>query len=336
MHEFLEIMDEGSDDANLIGQGPYVMDESFLFESDVDMLSHTGSGSNASTATGEKTPPRDDDWNSFCRPFDWTEATPGRGWTPQSLSMSQQSGASWSSDVSSCVSSPSSKGTSTRSRVPGNPAALQVASLEAALGATCGCRRGPNDKFCMEGFNIGDVFRLRYERSRLTGTEDSERRKQDLQRALSNGTKHCRIVVEGRPLCLQAYCMLFNINWASMRRSWSQLTQGTRVQGRGRPKGSSSEICSSTRGMEAYAWLKAWIEVFEDQDPVGTVYKFVVNYISVADLHEQYCRDLEASQVGAGAKALSARAFARVWSQFKREEKVRVRRKANTTTKCQG
>ena len=96
-----------------------------------------------------------------------------------------------------------------------------------------------------------------------------------------------------------------------------------------------SGILSSARGLQAYAWLKTWIEIIGDEDPVGQKYKYVINYILPPELYEEYCKDIMAYRVGESEQVLSGRAFARVWAHFKRQERVRVRRKANTTTKCE-
>ena len=105
----------------------------------------------------------------------------------------------------------------------------------------------------------------------------------------------------------------------------------------GRPRGSSGASPGTTpRAQDAYAWLKQWIEVFGDLDPVGTKYKYVVSYILPADLHEEYMRDFTFTGLARTLHPLSQRSFTRVWHLFINQEKVRVRQKANTTTKCRG
>jgi hypothetical protein len=190
--------------------------------------------------------------------------------------------------------------------------------------------------YCMSKFDIGAIFRLRYSRSKLSKTEDMAKRNSDLTRAAQKDDKKCVMDVESKSICLLAYCMLFDINWSSMRRSWARMVNGDQVQDVGRPKGSSGSSATSARSHDAYAWLKRWIEIFGDLDPVGQKFKYVVNYILPADLHEEYSRDFAFSGMARNIFPLSQRSFTRVWSLFINWERVRVRRKANTTTKCRG
>ena len=264
--------------------------------------------------------------------FDWDEAVPGNIGTPQSMVSSSQtsSSASARSTLSPCSTK------SRRVRVPSNPDSLTQPSIEQALGADCSCRRRPNGVKCMTCFDIGDIFRLRYARHKMSFAESAQIKRCDLEQAFSSGAETCRIMVEGKSICLQAYCMLYNLNWSSARRSWAQLADGQRRGAVGRPTGSSGGVMSSAKGLQAYAWLKSWIEVAADEDPVGLKYKYIVNYILPSELYGEYAAELTANRICQSELPLSRRAFTRIWSLFKIEEKLRVRRKANTTTKCEG
>ncbi len=302
-----------------------------LFHSDQSSQSNSqSSGAIVSGSEHTDSPTNYEDGDSDFGTFDWQEAVPGNGWTPQSLARSSQG---------SIASTPSCSSSSHRKPARGSPDSLGVPSIEAALGAQCRCRMDIQGKNCMSHFNIGDVFRLRHTRSKMTATEIIAQRHSDLNRALEVAclSGNCRILVNGHSICLQAYCMLFNINLASMRRTWRNLSMGIYGhQGMGRPRGSSGGVISSVRGMQAYAWLKTWMEVSADQDPVGQHYKYTINFILPSDLYEEYHADFVTNKVEIAETALSGRAFARVWSHFKKVEQVRVRRKANTTTKCSG
>ncbi len=266
--------------------------------------------------------------------FDWQDAVPINGPGLQSLLFSSQSSSSASTDACLSPSSVSSK--SGRSRVSGNPACLSQTSIEAAAGAGCNCRQGPQGGPCMTSFDVGDIYRLRYRRLKMSFSEALQHRNNDLEQAYERGMNTCRVDVEGRSVCLQAYCMLFNINWSSARRSWSRLVYGEGRRTMGRPKGSSGGVLSTPKGMKAYAWLKSWIQLAGDEDPVGLKYKFTVNFVVPKELYQEYCVDHASNQVLEVDPPLSCRSFSRVWTLFKKQECVRVRKKANTTTKCQG
>ena len=196
-----------------------------------------------------------------------------------------------------------------------------------------------NGLSCMRHFDIGEIFRFRYGRSNMSCSEALEARQKDLKMALEANTGEgvCCVQVKSHTICLRAYCMLFDINYASMKRTWRRLSNGSGGhEPLGRPRGSSGGVLSSARGMQAYAWLKTWIEISGDQDPVGHPYKYIISFVLPADLYEEYVKDFAVAQLGTTESVLSGRAFARVWTHFKSQERVRVRRKANTTTKCQG
>ena len=270
--------------------------------------------------------------------FDWLGIAPGNGWTPQSMSMSMSMSVSSSQGSSASISSAGGS-SSRRRRVTGSPDSLAIPNLEAAVGARCSCVTNALGQNCMGHFDIGDVFRLRHARSKMTPSEALEQRYNDLNLALQtagNSPTHCRLQIRGHSICLQAYCMLYDFNLASMRRTWRRFSAGIHGQhSMGRPRGSSGGVMSTARGMQAYAWLLTWIEVSGDQDPVGHPYKYIINFVLPAELYEEYHRDFTSNQIGLAETALSGRAFARVFAHFRRQEKVRVRRKANTTTKCQ-
>ena len=145
--------------------------------------------------------------------------------------------------------------------------------------------------------------------------------------------------MDGKSVCLSAYCMLFDYNASSMRRSWSKIKDGNGIQQTGRPKGSyhiSDLIGNSVLKQSCYAWLKSWTEVVADEDPVGIKYKLVLNFVRLQDLYQEYKNHFLANSVLIDDTSLSQRRFGDVWEYFKGEEKIRVRRKANTTTKCSG
>jgi hypothetical protein len=307
----------------------FLVDASLLYESEqsMDSMSDPSDSSSLGGVARTLSFTEDDPDLHGHDSFDWLEAIPGNGWTPQSLTMSSQGSTS---------SSPSP---SRRRKVSGGPETLALPSLEAAAGGHCKCALSSDGLSCMRHFDIGDIFRFRHARTKMSSSEVLELRQNDMKMALQTNhtSDHCLLHVKNQTICLRAYCMLFDINYASMKRSWRRLSNGSGCQYvLGRPRGSFGGVLSSVRGMQAYAWLKTWIEISGDQDPVGHPYKYIISFVLPADLYEEYAKDFAAAQLGTAETVLSGRAFARVWGHFKSQEKVRVRRKANTTTKCQG
>ena len=220
-------------------------------------------------------------------------------------------------------------------------ASLDPTNITAAANLRCGCSGAslsPSARVqcCMDLFNVGDIFRLRYAFGRLSPSEQQDARNRDIQEAFERNQTTCRIKVEGNRICLRAYCALYNINWSSMRRSWSRLGGGGHGRALGRPKGSTGLAGFSQKRSEAYAWLKTWVELSGDEDPVGHPYRFVVNYIVASELYKDFKQECEASSVYLSKGIVAERSFRRIWAHFCVQEKVRIRRKANTTTKCDG
>jgi hypothetical protein len=231
-----------------------------------------------------------------------------------------------------------------KARVRVNHVALSNRRLEPSriariLCQTCSCARFLAGKPCMSHFSYGSISGHRYSRSKLGPTEEYSLRTSDLQAAFAANPLDCRVLVDGKSICMSAYCMIFDYNASSMRRSWSKIKAGNGVQPTGRPKGSfqvSDPIGKNILKQSCYAWLKSWTEVVADEDPVGIKYKLVLNFVRVQDLYQEYKNHFLANSVLIDDTSLSLRRFGDVWEYFKGEEKIRVRRKANTTTKCSG
>jgi len=247
------------DDSSSHGRPLYAMDDEFLFMP-CPPRPHTLVSSEEDAGVTD-----DDDQEPTDGTFDWRESTPGNGWTQRSLAEAFQQVSESPGEVCSQSSSlvPPAFESPRHQKM-----SLQVASIEAAACARCKC---PPSMYCMSKFDIGVVFRLRYARSKLSKQAEMAARNSDLARAAQKTTKKCIIDVEGKDICLQAYCILFDINWSSMRRSWARLVNGQANQDMGRPRGSSGRSPGTTpRSQDAYAWLKQWIEVFGDLAPLAT------------------------------------------------------------------
>ena len=216
---------------------------------------------------------------------------------------------------------------------------LDPGRIEKLLDQPCPCTRLVGGRSCMRHFNFGSIAGLRHARNKLGSTAEYQLRTSNLMTAAQGSTKDCRLVIDGKSICLPAYCMIFDYNASSMRRSWSKIKQGLGILPVGRPKNtaaSSDPIADSILKQSCYAWLKAWAEVIADVDPVGIKYKPAVSYVRPKELHEEYVKHYMSNTVLLDSSPLSLRRFTEVWKYFQVKEKIRVRRKANTTTKCSG
>ena len=216
---------------------------------------------------------------------------------------------------------------------------LDPKRIETILGQRCPCARLVGGRPCMDNFDYGTVSGHRHARGKLGAAAEFDLRSRNLLAAAERSTRDCRLLLDGKSICLRAYCMIFDYNESSMRRSWSKVKQGLGIRSVGRPKGSQANpdpIGDNVLKQSCFAWLKAWADVIADVDPVGIKYKLVVNFVRPQDLYDEYVRHYISSSVLLADTPLSFRRFCVVWEYFKREGKIRVRRKANTTTKCSG
>ena len=90
----------------------------------------------------------------------------------------------------------------------------------------------------------------------------------------------------------------------------------------------------SSKNIQCYAWLKDWVSTIGDDDPVGKSSKKIINFVSCKELHDEYCKNYNLYSILGSDHPLSVRRFQVIWEYFLVKEQVRVRRKANTTTKC--
>ena len=220
-----------------------------------------------------------------------------------------------------------------------NEKRLDPKRIEKVLDQPCPCARRIGGRSCLVNFDFGAIAGLRHARVKLGAAEEYHLRATNLNDAASRSTTECRLFVSGKSVCLRAYCMVFDYNESSMRRSWSKVKQGLGVRSVGRPRGpqlSLDPIGDNIQKQSCYAWLKAWVDVIADVDPVGIKYKLAVNYVRPQDLYDEYVRHYNSNTLLLSDLPLSFRRFCVVWEHFKTQEKIRVRRKANTTTKCSG
>ena len=114
-------------------------------------------------------------------------------------------------------------------------------------------------------------------------------------------------------------------------------------EGAGRPKKTREDLQddkllgpSSPDQQYIQAWLNEWIEIEGDHDPVGDECQYVLDLVDCKDVYEEFIADYGANTIFSGCRQPSERTFRRVWEWWVVENRVRIRDKKNTTTKCQG
>ena len=210
--------------------------------------------------------------------------------------------------------------------------------IQKVLNQSCPCERLRGGKPCLRNFSFANICELRFARSTWGPAQEYQARQEALQAAAAANASEFRLSVNQHLVCLTAYCMIYDYNCSSMRRSWSAVKTGLGIQPTGRPRGSHhlDPVGSSTKNLACYSWMKEWLDTMADVDPVGLKYKFTINYVGSKDLYQEYAKHYLINHILLADQPLSHRRFAEIWQHFKQQEKVRVRKKANTTTKCVG
>jgi len=85
-----------------------------------------------------------------------------------------------------------------------------------------------------------------------------------------------------------------------------------------------------------YAWLNEWLEAEADVDPTGDECKYTIDLVESRDVYEEFVGDYKANTVFIGSNVPSERTFKRVWDKWIVQNRIRIRDKKNTTTKCGG
>jgi hypothetical protein len=213
-----------------------------------------------------------------------------------------------------------------------------VEAIDLIVGDICPCSKKPAGRNCLSLFKPNEVWELRARRWGLSAHEDQKMRISELTAGLHVNHLHPRIMVMGKNVCLQAYCNVFGYNRTSVSRTLSKARKGLGMAPVGRPKNpdeGKDVLGHSRKNLECYAWLKDWMESVGDDDPVGKTCKKVINFVTVQEIYKEYCKHYSLNTLSLHDKPLSERRLRKIWQLFQEQEHVRVRRKANTTTKCE-
>lgn len=211
-------------------------------------------------------------------------------------------------------------------------------NIQMCLAETCCCSLRAGGQYCLRHFDAPAVWGLRQARWNLSAKEDQLLRHNDISAGILVNSRQPRMLVQGKLICLKAYCLVYGYLRTSIMRSLAAVRKGQGCVPVGRPVLTATEkedvVGLSPKNIQCYAWLKDWVSTVGDDDPVGKSCKKVINFVSTKELHEEYCKNYNLYSILESDRPLSERRFRAIWEHFVSKEQVRVRRKANTTTKC--
>ena len=186
---------------------------------------------------------------------------------------------------------------------------------------------------CTSLVSLEEAFGLRSEHEELTPYEEYQLRVKELKGGLVDGIERCYPVLRGKRICVKGYSSIMGINYRCIARLVSTLRGGGDYHPPGRPSGQRKD---NYRVEHAYAFLLEWIKYAGDAAVVPGTWKWSIFFLSAQDVHNIYKNDFDKTMLGSIEGPLSLRRFREVWKDFKGKEKVRIRRKCNITTKCEG
>ena len=154
------------------------------------------------------------------------------------------------------------------------------------------------------------------------------------------GIRKCTPALLGRTVCMKAYSMLTGHSYTSMSADNKRIYADCVFPKIGRPKKTllksktDSTLSSTQTAQYLLAWLREWLNYNADSHPTGHEHSWSVNYIQKRKLYSDYCDSLKAT--GSLQMRCSLRTMYRVWKYFIESERVYVRLKCRTSTKCRG
>jgi hypothetical protein len=202
----------------------------------------------------------------------------------------------------------------------------------------CSCTKTETDHCCHNQFETWEIVKLRTERLSMTLKEQTSRRNHDIVMGYGNlaqSTK-CMPMLSNRRVCLKGYCIVmgWNYNWVCTglkglrKRSHENSHYAVQPHVRFRRKAVFTEECKS--------WIRGWIQVTGDHDPTGEQQSYSINFVDIGQLHKIYVNEMRKSDMEVTARVASLRTFRREFQDICKEERVRIRKKINTSTKCKG
>ncbi len=228
-------------------------------------------------------------------------------------------------------------------------ARLQVDNMEKALLQPCSCTRTSKflKKSCHAMFNVGEILNMRRERVLMDQSTERKLCIEELTQAANHPDQRifvgCKLV-PFRECCIGGYILAYGLSRSTVHRMRQQLKgeAGMNV-GAGRPKKTREDIeddidvgPSSSDHQYIHAWLNEWLELEGDKDPVGDECVYVLDLIDCKDVYEEFVADYNANTIFIGTRIASERTFKRVWDWWIVKNRIRIRDKKNTTTKCSG
>lgn len=206
----------------------------------------------------------------------------------------------------------------------------------------CFCATAENSN-CLDQFTHQEVYQIRLEiiNQGPQGSIDARRRDARAGILLNRhiGIRKCTPTILGRTVCMKAYSLLTGHSYTSMATDNTRIYADCAFERIGRPRKTISKsirdcTLSSQKSQLLLAWLCEWLKYNADSHPTGHEHSWSMNFIRRKTVYAEYCHSMDSS--GTPEAVPSLRTMYRVWKYFTESERIYVRMKCKTSTKCRG
>lgn len=211
------------------------------------------------------------------------------------------------------------------------------------LNQHCSCfRRSGNN--CISHFNCDEVYGIRLSIVNLHFQASMDIRRQELRDGFminsDRGVRKCTPLLLGRRVCLKAYSIITGHNYASLCNQLTRVYEGRIVRRVGRPQslvlntGTDLQHCQQ-KTIYLLIWLREWIKYNGEAHPTGNEHAWSINFFRRKDVYNEYKSSMSLYDFPE-TNLVSLRTMYRVWKYFIEVDRVYVREKCRTSTKCRG
>ena len=216
--------------------------------------------------------------------------------------------------------------------------------IDDILTKRCPCfKLSSGNNNCIEQFSYDEVNKIRLEIVILGAQGSIDARRRDARAGILRnehlGIRKCTPSLLGRTVCMKAYAMLTGHSYTSMSADNKRIYADCAFQKIGRPqksllKSKPDKMPSTQKAQFFLAWLHEWLNYNADSHPTGHEHSWSINYIRKRELYSEYQQRMQAA--GTPELVPSMQTIYRVWNYFIESERIYVRMKCRTSTKCRG
>jgi len=222
---------------------------------------------------------------------------------------------------------------------------FNVDRCKMALYYDCPCGEKQRGVNCLSLFNTtGEILNARMEHYDRTAKEEYKLRAHDVLEAYKHqkeGNK-ARVSITLKhgikySVCLNAYAALYELPLRSFWRTVGDIRKrNSPPTSVGRPKGTIGDAnpVVSLLTQECLEWIRMWAHTICDESPTTDDWSISIDPVDVREVHEEYECFFKTAHISVYAKVVSFTTFVRVWNHWLIIDRVKIRNKGNTTTKC--